>query len=140
LNITAGYGSWIFLGVDRVQSRIGKIEQVRTAAEAAVQKQFGPSNPVKIVLGVVGVGIDLSPRRDADEHQHTDGWMFTHDDYNLSVANGRTDIDQYHVVASLPASLKFVRWGRVGRFFSALDFCDRRLFQPISASPGHPYR
>jgi hypothetical protein len=63
---------------NRFQSRVGKIEQVRFVAEAAVQKQFGPSSPFKIALSIPGAGVDLSCRGHADEHQHTDVWSFTH--------------------------------------------------------------
>jgi hypothetical protein len=76
------------------QSRIGKMEQVASAAEGAAQHQFGPLCVHQIIPSVANSRIDSFPRRHADERQHPDLRLFGHISLLLFVGQGFNDQDQ----------------------------------------------
>jgi hypothetical protein len=73
---------------DWFQTGIGKIENVRLAAERAIVLHLCASYPRQIVLRIYRAGTDLSAGCLANQHEHSLGWFLTHGSNDHS-AHGR---------------------------------------------------
>lgn len=78
------------------QARVGKLENVRLAAMAAAQQQFGRFRPFQIISRVDDVGIDLFARLGADERQLTASGLFSHDNDETTSSFSFTTIIKRH--------------------------------------------
>jgi len=72
----------------RLQARVGKLEQMRLAAMAAAQQQFGRFRPLQIVLRVNDTAIDLFAGLGADKRQPAASRCFLHNQTPNNIFNG----------------------------------------------------